>query len=236
MAEEGVRRSLVVVAHPDDAEFGCAGTVAGWTRQGHEVFYLVCTRGQKGSSDPLMTSERLAGIREQEQRAAARVLGVQEVAFLDYGDGEVENSLRLRGDIARAIRLYQPDTVITQDPTLLFVGDEFINHPDHRAVGLATIDAIYPTARDRLQFPDHLREGLAPHRVREIYMFGTEQANHWVDIGATLDLKIAALRQHESQVGAWDGIAERIRERARLAGESQGLTYAEAFRRIIMRR
>lgn len=236
MAVEEVRRALVVVAHPDDAEFGCAGTVAGWTREGHDVVYLVCTRGQKGSSDPLMTSERLAVIREREQRAAAHVLGVREVDFLDYCDGEVVHSLPLRGDIARAIRFYQPDTVITQDPTLLFVGDEFINHPDHRAVGLATIDAIYPTARDRLQFPEHLRDGLAPHRVREIYMFGTEQANHWVDISATIELKVAALRQHESQVGAWDGIAERIQERARLAGESQGLACAEAFRRIVMRR
>lgn len=233
---EGVRRALVVVAHPDDAEFGCAGTVAVWTRAGHEVNYLICTRGQKGTSDPEMTSERLAQIREQEQRAAAILLGVRDVVFLDYCDGEVEVTLQLRGEITRAIRFYRPDVVFSQDPTTLFVGDEFINHPDHRAVGMAAVDAIYPTARDRLQFPEHLRAGLEPHRVLEVYLFGTEHPNHWVEISETIDLKIAALLQHKSQVGGQRTLAERIRERARLAGEAQGMAYAEAFRRIVMRR
>ncbi|HEY8476398.1 MAG TPA: PIG-L deacetylase family protein [Chloroflexota bacterium] len=226
---------LVIVAHPDDAEFGCGGSVGLWTRQGRDVIYLLCTRGDKGSADPTMTSERLAAVREQEQRNAARVLGVKEVHFLDMRDGEVQNTLAFREQLVRAIRRFRPYTVVTHDPTVLIVGDEWFDHPDHRAVGLTTADAIYPTARDHLYFPEHRAMGLEPHKVREVLFFGSQQPNHWLDISETIDLKLQALREHYSQFENFDQVAEWVRTRAQASGESQGMAYAEAYRRVLMR-
>lgn len=226
---------LIVVAHPDDAEFGFAGTIATWAPQGVETYYLVCTRGDKGSSDPTMTSDRLAPIREAEQRAAAQSLGVKDVDFLDWRDGELEPSLRLKEQIVRYIRLRRPRAVFTTDPTTLIHRNEFINHSDHRAVGLATVDAVYPLARDHLHFPDQLKEGLEPHKVAELYLTVSEQPNYWVDISDTLDKKMAALRCHTSQFPDFGMVEEFVRRRAETAGQEHGCKYAESFRRIALR-
>lgn len=228
-------RALVVAAHPDDPEFGCGGTVATWVDQGIAVYYLLCTRGDKGTSDPEMTPERLMALRMAEQRAAAAVLGVREVFFLDFPDGELQPDLRLREAIVRMIRTLRPQIVATHDPATLY-SESFINHPDHRAVGQATLDAIYPTARDRLNFPEHERAGLQPHKVREVYLWGSQHPNTWVDISRTLERKIAALRCHRTQIRNPDELATRLRERARQTGQSGGLELAEAFWKITLQR
>jgi LmbE family N-acetylglucosaminyl deacetylase len=229
------RRVLLVAAHPDDPEFSSAGTVAHWVRQGIEVVFVLATSGDKGTPDREMSGETLSSQREQEQRAAAARLGVETVEFLRFPDGELAPNLELRGAITRVIRQYRPYAVLTHDPLALFYGNEFINHPDHRAVGTATVDAIYPTARDPLQFNEQIRAGLEPHKVKELYLWGSEQPNVLVDISDTLEDKIAALKSHKSQVGEASELAERIRLRASQAGEPHGVRYAEVFRRIVMR-
>jgi LmbE family N-acetylglucosaminyl deacetylase len=229
------RRVLLVAAHPDDPEFSSAGTVANWVRHGLEVIYVLATSGDKGTPDRDMTGDRLSNMREDEQRAAAARVGVSEVVFLRFPDGELVPSLELRGAVTRMIRLYKPYAVMTHDPLTLFYDNQFINHPDHRAIGLATIDAIYPTARDPLQFNEHIREGLEPHKVKEIYLWGSDQPNVLVDIGDTIEDKIEALQAHVSQVGQNTELAERIKTRAAQIAEPYGLRYAEAFRRIVMR-
>jgi LmbE family N-acetylglucosaminyl deacetylase len=233
--EEHQRRVLLVAAHPDDSEFSSAGTVANWVRSGIEVIFVVATSGDKGTPDRDMTRERLSSQREEEQRAAAARLGVHEVVFLRFPDGEMMPNLELRGAVTRMIRLYKPYAVMTHDPTTLFYNNEFINHPDHRAIGQATVDAIYPTARDPLQFAEQIKEGLEPHKVKEIYLWGSDQANVLVDIGDTIEDKIEALKLHVSQVGEATELAERIKTRAADIAEPYGLRYAEAFRRIVMR-
>jgi LmbE family N-acetylglucosaminyl deacetylase len=233
--EDDQRRVLLVAAHPDDPEFSSAGTVAHWVRQGIEVIFVLATSGDKGTPDREMSGERLSSQREEEQRAAAARLGVETVEFLRFPDGELTPSLELRGAVTRMIRKYRPYAVLTHDPLSLFYANEFINHPDHRAVGLATVDAIYPTARDPLQFNEHIREGLEPHKVKELYLWGSEQANVLVDISDTMEDKIEALKCHKSQVGEATELAERIKMRASQAGEPHGVRYAEAFRRIVMR-
>lgn len=228
-------RVLVVAAHPDDPEFGFGGTAAAWAAAGSEVYYLVCTRGDKGSDDPTMLTARLMQLRQSEQRAAAEVLGVKEVRFLDFKDGELTPSIELRRAIVRVIRELKPDALVTHDPATLY-GSDYINHPDHRAVGQAALDAVFPTARDRLQYPEHQAEGLEPHKVLDVYMWGSLTPDFRVDISSTFDLKIESLLKHASQVGKGDGLADRLRERAKLLGEPQGIALAEAFRRIALRR
>ncbi len=236
MAEDNdLNRVLVVAAHPDDPEFGCAGTVARWTEEGKEVYYLVCTRGNRGSDDPTMTEEELSVLREGEQRAAAAHLGVKEVNFLVQDDGELQNTLHFRGEVVRLIRYYRPGIVCTHDPTTFFYRDSFINHTDHRATGLVTLDAVYPIARDRLQYPEQIREGLQPHKVKEIYFFGTHEPNHWVDIGEHIQRKVEALRRHQSQFQQVEDLEKLVRKFSRNAGQGETPEYAEAFRRIVMR-
>jgi LmbE family N-acetylglucosaminyl deacetylase len=195
---------MVIVAHPDDAEFMCAGTVARWAASGCEVTYVLGTSGDKGSNDPTMTSERLVEIREAEQVAAARILGVKHVEFLRFRDAELLPDLELRRAIVRAIRKYKPDAVICQDPTARWFGQEYIQHPDHIAMGEAALAAVFPTSRDRLTFPELLAEGLEPHTVREVYLAGSAEPDYWVDITAYFERKIEALRAHASQMGDWD--------------------------------
>lgn len=228
-------RVLLIAAHPDDTEFSSGGTVAEWVRQGREVYYLVCTRGDKGSADPEMLPGRLMKIREAEQRAAAEVLGVKQVGFLHFRDGELTPTLELRGEIVHAIRMLRPDVVLTHDPATLY-SEQSINHPDHRAVGQAALDAIYPTARDRLQFPEHMAEGLEPHKVKEVYLWGSLSPNHWVDITPSFDRKIQALVKHESQISDPSGIRQRMQERAGALGQPHGIDLAEAFFRVALAR
>lgn len=233
--EDDQRVVLLVAAHPDDPEFSSAGTVANWLRHGLDVVFVLATSGDKGTPDRDMTNERLSSMREDEQRAAALRLGVKQVEFLRFPDGELTPSLELRGAVTRMIRKYKPYAVMTHDPLTLFYNNEFINHPDHRAIGQATIDAIYPTARDPLQFSEHIREGLEPHKVKEIYLWGSDQANVLVDISDTIDIKIEALKLHVTQVGEAKELAERVKTRAAQLGEPHGLRYAESFRRVVMR-
>jgi LmbE family N-acetylglucosaminyl deacetylase len=227
---------LFIVAHPDDPEFGAGGTVARWTREGVRVTYVIVTDGSKGSNNHEITSEELVRLRQAEQRAAARVLGVSEVVFLGYPDGEVYNTPDLRRDLVRQIRLHRPDLVVTHDPTTRFIGDRYINHPDHRAVGDTALDAVFPLARDRFNFPEQEREGLAPHAVSDVLVRPTNEPNEWMDITETIELKIAALSEHRSQIGDPESLAERIRQRARDYAEDTPYAYAERFRRITLRR
>jgi LmbE family N-acetylglucosaminyl deacetylase len=229
-------RALVVAAHPDDAEFGAGGTVARWVLDGAEVRYLIVTRGDKGSDDPDVDVRALVARREEEQRAAAAVVGVTSVDFLDEPDGQVEPTLALRERITRAIRAFRPEIVMTHDPTVLFVNNEWVNHPDHRAVGQVTVDAVFPTARDPLNFRDHLDAGLGPWKVAELFLWSTNEANQLVDIGATLDRKIAALERHASQFRAFDEIARWVRRRSEELGERAGYRAAEGFRRVTLAR
>jgi LmbE family N-acetylglucosaminyl deacetylase len=232
---ESPKRALVIGAHPDDPEFACGGTSAKWADEGIEIYYLVCTLGHKGTADQEMTTERLIALREAEQRAAGAVIGAKEVNFLDFPDGELAPTLEFRKAIVKEIRRIRPDIVLTHDPTTVY-GEANINHPDHRAVGTATLDAIYPTARDRLQFPEHEAAGLLPHKVLDIYLWGSHAPNEWIDISSTFDRKVAALRHHVTQIGDADKLAERLRERSRIVGEPKGIPLAEAFFHIKMGR
>jgi len=227
--------AVVITAHPDDAEFTVAGTVARWVREGKTVVYVICTDGSRGSNDPQVRPEHLVAIRRAEQEAAARILGVEEIVFLGYEDGSLEPTLALRRDLTRAIRRYRPDIVVCPDPTVRYYGDTYLNHPDHRAAGDAALDAVFPSAGTRYIFPELLAEGLEPHKVREVYIRGAVSPNLWVDISDTIELKIAALKKHESQVSRVQGWEERVRARAQQAAAGQDMTYAETFKRIILR-
>jgi len=229
-AEKSKIYAMVVTPHPDDAEFGAAGTVASWVKQGREVVYVVCTNGDKGSSDPDMTSERLAEIRQREQQEAARVLGVGEVVFLGYPDGGLEDTPDFRGTLVRLIREYRPEVVITADPYR-----KYLWHRDHRITGRVTLDAVFPYARDHLSYPEHKTEGLEPHSVKEVLFWGAEEPDTFLDVSDTFDVKMAALGCHASQVGQyWDIVEARMKDRAGKMGETQGLPLAEAFRRVEM--
>jgi len=222
---------MVVVAHPDDMEFSSAGTVAKFVREGREVVLVQCTSGDKGTARRDITSAELAALREEEEREACRRLGVQHIEFLRLGDGELMPDLAFREKIVRQIRKYRPDIVITHDPFR-----PYALHPDHRAVGITTVDSVYPTARDPLYFPEHLAEGLEPHKVAELWLFGAEYPDTYIDISDTFQDKIHALRAHVSQVGEAKDLEERVRQRAAEVGEPQGIALAEAFKVIKMRR
>lgn len=203
---QGPKRVLIVMAHPDDGEFSCGGTVARWASEGRDVYYCLVTDGQVGDAgDTEITSEQLAQKRQEEAAAAARALGVRhDVIFLHYMDSRLEPTLDVRRDIARVIRQVRPDVVICQDPTTRWSGQGYINHPDHRAAGEATLAAIMPVASTRLAFPELAAEGLAPHNVKEVYITGTQTPDRWVDIGGFLETKVEALRAHKSQLRDWD--------------------------------
>lgn len=229
-----IKRGMVVFAHPDDAEFGCAGTVAKWVNEGIEMAYVVTTDGSKGSSDPNISYEQLIHMRREEQCAAAAELGVKEVEFLNYPDGYLEHTLELRRDIARMIRKHKPDRLISMASARSFTISGYINHPDHLATGDATLAAVYPTARDRMTFPELIQEGYEPHKVREVYVTGTETPDCWVDITDTIDKKVAALYRHASQVSDPE-LPKWIRERAEKVAEGQDMQYAECFKVFYLR-
>jgi LmbE family N-acetylglucosaminyl deacetylase len=230
---ERIERVMVVTAHPDDPEFGAGGTVAKMVREGREVTYVVVTSGNKGSSDRTMTPARLARIREEEQRNAARILGVERVEFLGYEDGEVEDTRDLRRDVTRQIRRWRPDLIITQNPWR--TSNPYTSHRDHRITAGVVLDCVYPLARDHLAFPELLPEH-EPHKVHEVYLIQWENPQLVVDISDTMDLKLKALACHVSQVGDFAGVEARIRERSRELGRSHGYPYAEAFDRIVLAR
>lgn len=231
MEWEEIERALLVVAHPDDIEFGSAGTAARLTQDGKQVAYVIVTDGSKGSSDPDMTPERLTAVRKEEQRNAARVAGVKDVSFLDFSDGMLEPTLEVRKSIAGCIRHYKPDVVICQNPNRELAGNMFAQHPDHLATAEATLAAVYPTARDRMAFPELLEQGLEPHAVREVWVQGTSAPDYFVDISATLQTKIEALLEHKSQVQP-ERITAMVPERARQVGQLGDMEFAEGYRRI----
>jgi len=215
---------LVTIPHPDDAELRMAGTVARWVREGKDVIYVVCTNGDKGTNDPNTTPEELARVREQEQLAAAKILGVREVIFLRYPDQGLEDIPEFRKELVRLIRIYKPDTVVTVDLSRRY------NHRDHRMTAQVTIDAVFPTA-GTISHPDLLEQGLLPHRVKEMLFCGTEDPNYYIDITDTIDIKLAALRCHKSQVGDRPQFGEMLRQRAMMSAEGQDYEFAEAFHR-----
>lgn len=229
--DESFERVMVVVAHPDDAEFSSAGTIARFTEAGYEVVIVQVTSGDKGTARRDISSADLAALREAEEKEAASRLGVNTVEFLRCGDGELVPDLSLREKIVRQIRKHRPDIVISHDPFR-----PYALHPDHRAVGTATVDSVYPTARDPLYFPEHLEAGLEPHKVAELWLYGSESPDKFIDISQTLHRKVHALKAHESQVGTAETLEERMRDRAREVGKAGGLEMAEAFKVIRMRR
>ncbi len=228
--KRGSWRALVISAHPDDVDFGCAGTLAQWAREGAEIFYAICTSGEKGSDDPSLTPPRLMRIREQEQRAAAEVVGAGEVIFLRKPDGELQNSLEFRGELVRIIRQFRPHILFTHDPANRAFDNQYLFHADHRVTGEVVFDAAYPAALNRNFFPAHLVAGLHPHAVSAFYFFATAQPNTWIDIGPTLDLKIKALRCHASQVQDPKSMEKFVRTWFGAWGQEKGLAYAERFR------
>lgn len=227
--DEVYSRAMVIMAHPDDAEWTCAATMAKLCAEGWEVVLVLCTDGSKGSDDPDMTAERLAKIREAEQRESARILGLKDVVFLGYPDSYLEPTLQLRKDLAREIRRHRPDVVITEPPTRDIDSRYYGSHPDHLATGEATLAAVFPTARDRLTFPELLDEGLPPHKVREVWIVGgLTGSDHFIDVDGYMQTALAALKAHKSQVSAEDADQYFPIGRAETAAKV-GLKYAEAF-------
>lgn len=225
---------MAIVAHPDDAEFGCAGTVARWVKEGARGAYILVTSGDVGIATPGMTKEKAAQIREKEALAAAKVAGVLDVTFLREPDGMVVNTLALRKRVVREIRRFKPEVVITGDPTMVFTPRGGINHPDHRAVAGAAIDAIFPASGQPNLFQELEEEGLTAHKVRKAYITARGQGDTFIDISDTIDLKIEALKQHVSQLGDWEDLGDRIREWTANIGKGKEMAYAEGFRVITL--
>ncbi len=226
------KKVLVICAHPDDPEYSTAGIVAFWAKQGAEIVYVLVTDGSKGSSEENMTREKLIAMRQKEQRNAATTLGVSEVIFLGMPDGEVRNTDELREKLVRQIRVHKPDLILTHDPTARIFDSQYLNHTDHRVVGDTVLDSVFPIARDRLNFPQHEKEGLEPHKVLDIFLFSTNEPNYWVDISSTIDLKVEALIMHKSQVGDPDELEKRILDWNRENAKKISFEYAEVFRRV----
>jgi LmbE family N-acetylglucosaminyl deacetylase len=220
---------LVIAAHPDDAEFGAAGSVAHWVAQGRSVAYVICTSGEKGTSDRSISAEALKRIREQEQQAAADLLGVRRVEFLGYPDQGLEDEPRFRKHIVRVIRTYRPHTVISTDPYR-----RYLWHRDHRIIGQVVLDAVFPFARDHAAYPDLLAQGFEPHKVKELLFFGAEDINYYIDIAGTFDKKVAALKCHASQMRELNipNLEEWLRQRYKTLAEKSEYELAEAFHRV----
>lgn len=231
------KRAMVVVAHPDDAEYGCSASVAKWCRLGWEVVYVLCTDGSKGTDDRDVSSAELIELRSREQRDAGKVLGLKDVVFLGYPDGYLEPTLEVRKDITREIRRWRPDVLITANPTRELMSSTYVGHPDHFATGEAALSAVFPSARDHLTFPELLNdEGLEPHKVREVWImsFGTT-ANFWNPLEEQdVDTSIAALAKHASQVDNPEESAKWMKQRRAELGKQIGADYAESFRKFTL--
>ncbi len=224
--------AMSIYAHPDDQEFGVAGTLAKWARAGTEIISVVITSGDAGSNDPARDTAykaELTRIREEEQRAANQVIGVKEGIFLHYPDGELVATIELRKELTKLIRRYKPDVVVTGDPQGVFYGKDYINHPDHRAAAEAATYATFPSAGSRLLFADLLDEGYEPHNVKKLYIHMASRPDTWVDISKTIDIKVEALKKHVSQIGDWD-VRKEMRAWARAAGRKKMLKFAETFK------
>jgi LmbE family N-acetylglucosaminyl deacetylase len=231
-------RAMVIFAHPDDAEIGSGGVIAKWIAAHCEVTYVLCTNGDSGTADRSLTPEALARKRADEQRAAADFMGVKHVVMLGYPDGELEDNRQFLGDVVRAIRKYRPHTVFVHDPYRI----KGFQHRDHRKAGITTTDAVYPYARDHLHFAEHItEERLEPHKVRELWYWGCDEADVIVDVTDSIDRQIAALVRHESQmpgfnVPAGQTIGERVKRNAAELANGYGFQYGAVFRRLVARR
>jgi LmbE family N-acetylglucosaminyl deacetylase len=227
-------RFMLIAAHPDDAEFGPAGTAARWIDAGSQGWLVCCTSGDQGGEDPDADPLELAALREAEQHAAAAIIGYAGVTFLHQPDGALANDLPLREHLVREIRTFRPDAILATDPEALFHSDGGVNHTDHRAAGLAAVDAAYPAARNPMAFPSLARSGLAAHRVRRLYLFWSNHDDIWIDVSTTLERKLDALRAHASQIHDPEGLATRIRAWAAEEGERIGAAAAEGLRLVII--
>jgi LmbE family N-acetylglucosaminyl deacetylase len=225
---------MVIVAHPDDADFGPAATAASWIDAGSAGWLVCCTSGDAGGEDPDLDPLELAAEREAEQDAAARIVGYEGVTYLHQPDGALANDLALRELLVREIRTFRPDAVLATDPEVIFYGDGGVNHTDHRAAGMAAVDAVYPAARNPMAFPWLARSGLEKQVVRRLYLFWSNHPNAWVDVSATIGRKVDALRVHASQIHEPDKLDERMREWAKEAGEPIGVEAGEAFRVVVI--
>jgi LmbE family N-acetylglucosaminyl deacetylase len=226
--------AMAIVAHPDDIEFSCAGTLARWAKAGARTSYVCCTSGDVGIDSPEMTRARATEIREAEQLEAARLAGASEVIFLKEPDGLLQATLELRKRLVREIRRFRPEVVITGDPTIVWAGNDYINHPDHRAAATAALDATFPAAGQPNLFEELALEGLTAHKPRKVYVTTwSENADIYVNIEETIDIKIAALRAHTSQMKDWDP-ENSIREWAAERGKGKEMAYAEAFRVVTL--
>jgi LmbE family N-acetylglucosaminyl deacetylase len=229
-----LRRILCVSAHPDDNEFTIGGSVTKWTREGREVAFCLVTTGGAGVNAHTPSNEGLIPVREKETRAAAKILGVQELMLLGYTDGTLEPTLGMRRDLTRVIRRFRPDVVVCGDPTARYYGNEYLNHPDHRAVADATLDAVFPSAETSAIFPELLAEGLRPHKVKQVFIAGALDPDVFVDIGATLRAKCRALKAHRSQIGKGEWVDQLLESWALRDGKRGGLRHAEAFKRMVL--
>ena len=228
------QKILVILAHPDDPEFFCGGTIRKWTSQGHQVVYWLLTCGDKGASNPETNPSELCSDRREEEIAAAAVLGVQNVNILDYPDGGLVPDLEMRKVVTRIIRQERPDILVTCDPRTFIIGDQRINHPDHRAAGQVVLDAVFPGAGNPLYFPDLLQdEGLAPHTPHEVWISGTLDPNIWIDVTEYWETKLRALYEHQSQIGDRETFTQRMRLRHTSDSTPENPRYEEVFRRII---
>jgi LmbE family N-acetylglucosaminyl deacetylase len=225
---------MVIAAHPDDADFGPAATAARWIDAGSEGWLVCCTSGDQGGEDPDADPLALAATRELEQRAAAAIIGYAGVTFLHAPDGALANDLALREQLVREIRTFRPDAVFATDPDTIFYKGGGVNHTDHRAAGMAAVDAVYPAARNPMAFPWLARSGLAAHDVRRLYLFWSERSDTWVDVSATIDRKIAALNAHATQISDPDALAVRIRSWATDEGARIGVAAAEGLRLVVI--
>ena len=224
---------LGIVAHPDDLDFGSSGTMAKFATQGAKVYYLILTDGSKGSEDKSITSAQLVKIRENEQKAALKILGGQEVFFLGYPDGQLEITMEAKKEVIKIIRKVKPDVVVTMDPSMIYSTERgYINHPDHRAAGQIALDAVFPLARDHLSFPELYDQGYEPHKTKTVLLINFDKANFYVDISSTFDTKIKALQAHASQIKDPNQTIEWIGQMAEMIGKRAGLKKAEGFVRL----
>ena len=235
--EQEFKRGMVVVAHADDAEYGCSGTVAKLCSEGWEMVYVLCTDGSKGSSDREMTQEELVRIRRQEQLDAGKALGLKDVVFLDYEDSMLEPTLDLRRDIAREIRRHRPDVLLCNHPLRILDGGWGVGHPDHLAAGEAALAAVFPTARDHMTFPKLLEAGFEPHKVAEVWVMGHPEPDLWIDVTDHIDTAVKAIMQHVTQVDGTseESVGQMMREWRRRPAVGKGMQYAETYKRINFR-
>lgn len=225
--------AMAIVAHPDDIEFSCAGTLARWSRAGARISYILCTSGDVGIDEPGMTRQKAMEIREAEQMEAAKIAGANEVIFIREPDGMLEATMKLRMRLVKEIRRFKPEVVICGDPTIVWAGNDYINHPDHRAAATAALDATFPAAGQPNLFEEIAEEGFQAHKPRKVYVISWSGGDTFVSIDETIEIKIAALRAHKSQMKEWDP-EKSIREWAAESAKGKEMTFAEGYRVVTL--